>query len=109
VARSPKILRNVVADHPAPHRQPSGREGTARKDFSGPLAPIRTLRNRIAHHEPIIEWNLPKHYGKMIDLTGWLCPAAADWCEAHSRFPEVYPPEAITLHQDGDPDGATRR
>ena len=90
-----------------PHRigsHPDGK-GLRRKDFSGPLAPIRTLRNRIAHHEPIIEWNLPKHYGKMIELTGWLCPAAADWCEAHGRFLEVYPPEAITLHRDGGREG----
>ena len=82
---------------------PDGK-GFGRKDFSGPLTPIRTLRNRIAHHEPVIAWNLPKHYGKMIELTGWLCPAAADWCDAHSRFLEVYPPEGIALHRDGDGD-----
>lgn len=83
--------------------RPDGK-GLRRKDFSGPLAPIRTLRNRIAHHEPIIEWDLPKHYGKMIEMTGWLCPAAAEWREAQSRFLEVYPSEAITLHRDGDRD-----
>src|ERR1019366_8465897 len=36
-----------------------------RKDFSTALTPIRLLRNRIAHHEPILEWNLPKHYRNM--------------------------------------------
>ena len=69
-------------------------------DFSGPLAPIRALRNRIAHHEPIIEWDLPKHYAKMIEISGWLCPTAADWCEVHSRFLEAYPREGITLCSD---------
>jgi hypothetical protein len=87
---------------------PDGK-GLRRKDFSGPLATIRILRNRIAHHEPIIAWDLPKHHGKIIELTGWLCPAAAEWCAAHSRFPEVCPPERITLHRNGDPDYATRR
>jgi hypothetical protein len=37
--------------------KPDGK-GLRRKDFSGPLTPIRTLRNRIAPHEPIIMWDL---------------------------------------------------
>ena len=77
-------------------RRPDGK-GLRRKDFSRPLMPIRMLRNRIAHHEPVIAWDVPKHYRNIIELTGWLCPAAADWCEAHSRFLEVYPPERIIL------------
>jgi hypothetical protein len=90
-------------------RRPGGKTLT-RKDFSAPLTPIRKLRNRIAHHEPILEWDLPKHYRKIIELTGWLSPPAAEWCIAHSRFPEVYPPEPITLdRRHGDPDDAPRR
>lgn len=38
-------------------RTDSGRT-LRRKDFSRPLTPIRLLRNRIAHHEPILEWDL---------------------------------------------------
>lgn len=72
-------------------------KGLRRKDLSGPLAPIRTLRNRVAHHEPIIQWNLSKHYENIVHLTRCLAPAAADWCEGHSRFPEVHPAERITL------------
>jgi hypothetical protein len=80
--------------------RPDGK-GLERKNFSGPLATIRLLRNRIAHHEPIIGWSLPKHHGKIIELTGWLSPPAAEWCVAHSRFLAVYPSAGITLH--GDP------
>ena len=36
----------------------------------------------------------------IIELTGWLSPAAAQWCEAHSRFPEAYPSCPIALHGD---------
>ena len=72
-----------------------------RKSFSTPLTPIRVLRNRIAHHEPILSWNLPKHYGQILDLTEWLSPSAAQWCRTHSRFLEIHPPERIILH---DPD-----
>jgi Abi-like protein len=57
--------------------RPDGK-GLTRKHFSGPLAQIRILRNRIAHHEPIIAWDLPKHHGKIIELTGWLSPSAAE-------------------------------
>ena len=64
-----------------------------------------TLRNRIAHHEPIIAWDLPKHYRRMIEMTGWLCPAAADWCEAHSRFLEAYAPERIVFCSEEGPEG----
>ena len=79
--------------------RPDGK-GLKRKDFSAPLTPIRKLRNRIAHHEPILMWNLPKHHEKIIELTSWLSPPAAEWCVANSRFPELYPAERIHLSQD---------
>lgn len=72
-------------------------KGLTRKDFSRPLTQIRILRNRVAHHEPIIWWNLPKHYQNMLQLTRWLSPDAADWSIHHSRFEEVYPDEPIAL------------
>lgn len=74
-------------------------KGLRRKDFSGPLKPIRDLRNRIAHHEPILEWHLPTHYRNVLQLTGWLSPAAAAWCREHSRFDEVHPATPIELHR----------
>lgn len=83
-------------------KRPDGKSLT-RKDFSRSLTPIRLLRNRIAHHEPILEWNLPKHYASILQLTEWLSPAAATWCRAHSRFEAVYPGDGIILHP-GVPD-----
>lgn len=79
-------------------RRPDGK-GLRRKDFSGPLAQIRSLRNRIAHHEPIIMWNLPKRHESMLEMTSWLSPPAAEWCQAHCRFPQVYPQSPIELYQ----------
>ncbi len=52
--------------------------------------PIRTLRNRVAHHEPILQWNLLKHHDNIMQITEWLSPAAADWSRRHSRFTEVH-------------------
>jgi hypothetical protein len=77
-------------------KKPDGK-GLRRKDFSTPLTQIRLLRNRVAHHEPIINWDLPKHHDKIIELTRWLSPVAADWCEANSHFLEVHPEGRIQL------------
>jgi hypothetical protein len=38
-----------------------------RSAINSTLTPIRMLRNRIAHQEPILSLNLAKHYGKAID------------------------------------------
>ena len=72
-------------------------KGLRRKDLSSPLRPIRTLRNRVAHHEPILQWNLLRHYANIEQITRRLSPAAADWCKRYSRFPEVHPAERIAL------------
>lgn len=72
-------------------------KGLRRKELSGPLTPIRLLRNRIAHHEPILEWDLPKHHDAMLRITGWLSPPAAAWCRTLDRFDQVHPSERIEL------------
>lgn len=76
---------------------PGAPKGLKRKHFSGPLTPIRLLRNRIAHHEPILSWNLPKHHSNIMELIGWLSPSAANWCAENDRFPDVYPADGIVL------------
>ena len=48
-----------------------------RKQLSRPLTPIRVLRNRVAHHEPVLHWDLPKHHAHVVEITGWLSPAVA--------------------------------
>jgi len=72
-------------------------KGLRRKDFSTPLTRIRVLRNRIAHHEPILHWDLPKHNKAIMDLIDWLAPAASAWCRSYGRFEQVYPADGINL------------
>jgi hypothetical protein len=79
--------------------RPNGRR-LERKHFAGPLTPIRKLRNRVAHHEPIIHWSLRKHHDRMLELTQWLSPAAAAWSRQLDRFDEVYPTEGIVLAEN---------
>lgn len=68
-----------------------------RKSFSGPLTPVRVLRNRIAHHEPILSWDLCKQHNKILELIEWLSPPAAKWCRENDRFPQAYPTGGIAL------------
>jgi len=72
-------------------------KGLRRKDFTRSLGAIRTLRNRLAHHETVLHWDLPKHYGNIIQLITWLSPVAAEWCTSCSRFDALYPKEGIPL------------
>lgn len=67
---------------------PAGR-GLRRKQFSTPLVRTRHLRNRIAHHEPILHWPLQQHHADMMQLMEWLAPEAAGWCRTHDRFPPL--------------------
>jgi hypothetical protein len=64
-------------------------KGLTRKDFSLPLDRLRNLRNRIAHHEPIITGDLEADHDSILRITGWLSPAAQAWSHANSRFPHV--------------------
>lgn len=87
-------------------KRPDGRR-LARKDFSRRLTPVRILRNRIAHHEPILHWDLTKHHGAIHEVTRWLSPAAADWTAKIDRFPSVYPAEGYTLISSAASDPTT--
>ncbi|MDZ3835967.1 MAG: Abi family protein [Rhodospirillales bacterium] len=72
-------------------------KGLRRKDLAAPLAHIRVLRNRVAHHEPVLHWDLPKHYDRILEVTRWLSAPADDWCVTYSRFPTVHPEQRVVL------------
>ncbi len=69
----------------------------ARKNITRLITPIRVLRNRIAHHEPILYWDLNKHYEAIITLTHSISPDAAIWSKHHSNFLAVFPPDGIKI------------
>lgn len=79
----------------------AGRHGLRRKQFSTPLVQIRHLRNRIAHHEPILHWPLQQYHADMMQLMEWIAPAAAGWCRQHDRFPPLLAQCARQLPREG--------
>lgn len=50
---------------------------------------LKTLRNRIVHHEPLIGRNLSEDYGNVLKLLGWICPHTREWVRSNSSVPAV--------------------
>jgi hypothetical protein len=50
---------------------------------------LRTLRNRVAHHEPIFQRHLMDDYDRILDILSRLSPPVAEWVRHHSRVPDI--------------------
>ncbi len=64
--------------------------GLRRKEIRRRIDEIRRLRNRVAHHEQIIRYDLVYHYNSMIELISFINPIMAVWASHHNRFQETY-------------------
>lgn len=65
-------------------------KGTRRKDVYKKLSRIRDLRNRIAHHEPILDHDLCLDHQVIIELLEEVSAEAAKWINHHSRFMQTW-------------------
>lgn len=61
----------------------------SRKAAHAPLDFLRTFRNRIAHHEPILDRHLAADYASLLQVVGWISPETKIWIEHHSRVPDL--------------------
>jgi hypothetical protein len=50
---------------------------------------LNSLRNRVAHHEPVHALNVAARHRDALLLAGWIDPAASAWIEAASRVADV--------------------
>ena len=79
----PRLLENVFPYIPAKIRQ--------RNYISQRLNPIRHLRNRVFHHEPIWHWdNLEQYHQETLKVIGWINPDMLSVIETIDRFLDVY-------------------
>jgi hypothetical protein len=62
---------------------------TSRKAVHTPLDYLRTFRNRIAHHEPILDRHLAADYASLLQVAGWINPETQTWISHHSRVPAL--------------------
>ncbi|TBD33823.1 hypothetical protein [Rhizobium ruizarguesonis] len=54
-----------------------------------PLDDLRRLRNRIAHHEPIINRNIAADYASILNLISYISPTTAQWIDDQSEIAAV--------------------
>ena len=84
----------------------------SRADIFDQLERIRTLRNRIAHHESILKLDLTKLYSDTLGALKWVCPVSAEWVRYTNCFPQrlhekplSYPPPKLAeSHQHQFPE-----
>lgn len=57
-----------------------------RKAANERLERIRKIRNRIAHHECILDYKLSHEYSLIIEAIGWICPVTAAWVKHNSTL-----------------------
>ena len=68
-----------------PNLDPGLTVAQARERIYGFMNDVRTLRNRIAHHEPIFNCDINGNYKKIQWLIGIRCEKTAAWVEANQR------------------------
>lgn len=61
----------------------------ARQRIYQPVDHLYTLRNRVAHHEPIHQVDLTAYEDDAVFVVGSMDPGLADWLRATSRLTEV--------------------
>lgn len=62
-----------------------------RKQVHDRLINLKTLRNRIAHHERIIYKRVPEQdYADLLQAIGWISPEFRAWVEHTNCFPERF-------------------
>ena len=63
--------------------------GPSRGDVHERLNRLRTLRNRVVHHEPILQRDLHTDHQSILWLLHRLSPDTAAWVTHHSRVPTI--------------------
>jgi hypothetical protein len=69
--------------HRLRHAFPYG--SVMRKDLTEPMRLIQRFRNRVAHHDCLLTQDIEKRADDMLEIAGWIDPAAQDWLKSHSQ------------------------
>jgi hypothetical protein len=64
--------------------------GLQRKAVQSNLNSVRDLRNRMAHHEPLLHPGLVQKHEDILAIVGWMCPETEQWVRAHSQFMDLW-------------------
>lgn len=83
-ARHSPTLWAPALRHAFPHLRPK-----VRVEVYDRVEHLNTLRNRIAHHEPIHRVPLEERWRDLLMVAGWICPTTAAWISSSSTVPVV--------------------
>lgn len=69
------------------------RSNRKRSEVQARLNAVRRLRNRIAHHEPILWRDTPldQTHEEILETIGWMCSSTAAWARHRSTLLNVLP------------------
>ena len=59
--------------------------GSDRRLLEAPVARLHVLRNRVAHHEPLLSEPLIDRYIDLLDVVGYVHPQLRTWLDSHNR------------------------
>ncbi len=89
---------------------PELQEGMRRGKIQKLVREINRFRNRVAHHEPILDENAGDLQSKMVKLTGMRCPKTSEWMRHHTTInivmsskPNLKGSAPVTLLDKSDP------
>lgn len=68
---------------------PNITRGTSRHDVQSMAKAINLFRNRVAHHEPVLDLNVTDIHSKIAELVGLRCVETAAWLRHHSTVSAV--------------------
>lgn len=60
-----------------------------RRVLEAPVTRLHTLRNRVAHHEPLLTEPLAERYTDLLTVIGFVDPRLRTWVEEHNSVPAV--------------------
>lgn len=86
--------RHLTARHQdrtlwVPYLHTGFRRGTTRTQVDPPVTRLHKLRNRVAHHEPLLAADLEARHIDILTVAGLLSPPLRDHLVARSRVPAV--------------------
>ena len=71
------------------HKSFPGSPGT-RKRIASQLEGVRRFRNRLAHHDSLLNVDIPFEFRRILLLAEWVDPAAKSWLNSLSSVMDVY-------------------
>ncbi len=68
---------------------PNLKHGETRHEIQNLVKPINVFRNRVAHHEPVLDLNVTDIHAKIVRLIELRCADTAAWMKHHSTLSSI--------------------